>query len=118
LSGAPILRSTGKKGEPLIACGCVSIDASAPEAFQSFLVPGVSTGAMLWPALGLALPVSLDGETHGNRYLADLLPFLDIRSPSVSVSLSRLGDLIELLYEDARQSPPYRFSLKMTAQPA
>src|SRR3990167_10508791 len=118
MSGAPVLVNPKSGGAPRM-CGVASFDFSEEESFLSLLTPGHSTVAMLWPAMGLAVP---DRDVNGVgriNYLSDLCArrILDNRSIGVAVAARTAGDQTEILYEDRRETPTTRIKASTIGYP-
>jgi Trypsin-like peptidase domain len=100
-------------GENMVLLGIVSTDFSPEAAFNNYLVEGNSACSLLWPALGLSLVASLNGEEPRPRLIQEFRTAaggLDDRTRDVEVHV-REREMTELMYIDRRVSPPQVFRL-------
>lgn len=72
---------------------------------------------MLWPALGHAIKMAIEQAAGKTCYLGDVQAYVVAAIADLSVTLTRDGDMIDLLHEDQRGVPPTRILLRVTAHP-
>lgn len=115
-SGSPILRYSGVTEGKMIACGVASFDFSDPAAFKSFLTPGLSTCATLWPTMGTALiKGSVFGDTeqfHSVNELRAAGAFDDQTPEHVRLAVEPSADGIDVRYTNTRTSTGYVYTVK------
>jgi hypothetical protein len=117
-SGSPVLSRPGPNA-PAAVCGIVTADFSTDDAFASFVVPGVSTMSMLWPALGLGFQMAIGSDAPRLTYFEELVRrgYLQNVSPDVGVSADLSGEKLILQYEDKSQTPHVRVLLETQKLP-
>jgi hypothetical protein len=118
MSGAAVVRKPTLHGAA-VALGVVSSDHSDKAAFSDYMVPGDSAASMLWPAMGLAINLTIPPDPDRCYFLGEILDkgLLDNKSRNVSTQVRQVAGKTQILYIDARQQPPVKCLLTTTGHP-
>jgi hypothetical protein len=111
MSGAPVI--TNPPGGVLTVRGVVSSGLGGDEAITSFMLPGCSAMSVLWPAMGLALPITVRPREPFHHFLGDLLEsgiLVDV-SDQVRVRVKVVNGLSEVTYLDHRKQTQLRLTM-------